>query len=232
MINYRGVSLESIAPVKIEDIRISPVQLNATNRPRPISPGSDFVRIHSGTRTVSIMFALLTMDMNTRQRQLMDINKWALSYEEAPLTLPNYQNMHLNCICTATPEPSTRQWWESKLRLVFTAYDDPFWVSNWEKSVSCGTEFFVGGDAPPLMQIRHTFSSSASNVSYSDGSRTMTFSTIPAGNMVIDLNRQTAAVGSTNIMQYYSFSSRFPKPETGTHTITGTGTIYYRERWV
>lgn len=232
MINYNGVSLESIAPVKVEDIRISPIQLNATNRPRPVSPGADFVRIHSGTRTVAIVFALLTQDILSRQAQLMEINKWALSDSEAPLTLPNYPNLYLNCICTATPEPSTRQWWESKLRLVFTAYDNPFWTSTIEKSVACGTQFFANGDAPPLMQIRHTLSSSMSNVTYSDGTNSMTFSTIPAGNLVIDMNKQTAAVGTTSIMQYYSFTSRFPKSETGTHTITGTGTVYYRERWV
>jgi hypothetical protein len=32
-------------------------------------------------------------------------------------------------------------------------------------------------------------------------------------------------------MQYYSYSSAFIQPKTGTQTITGTGTIHWAERW-
>ena len=235
MIVYRGVSLESVAPVKVEDIRISPVQLNATNRPRPVSPGSDFVRMHTGTRTVAIVFALLTRDMLTRQRQLMEINKWALSDSEASLVLPNYTSLYLDCICTNTPEPSTRQWWESKLRLVFTAYNNPFFNSIEEKSASCGsTPFFVNGDAPPLMRIEKTLGASDS-LTYSDGTNSMTFGTYtnrPTGNLVIDLNKQTADVGGTSIMQGFTFGGHFIPPKTGNMTITGNGTVKWRERWV
>lgn len=233
MIYYNGISLESVAPVKIVDILVSQIQSAVTNRPRPVQAGSDFVRMHRGTRTVAISFALLTNDMHVRQAQLSEINKWAASDAEGVLSLPNYPDRVLNCICTALPEPSTRQWWESKLRIVFTAYDNPFWTSIAEKSASCGsTAFYVGGDAPPLMRIERTLTSSASNQSYSDGTNTMTFSSIPAGSMVIDLNRQTAAVGTTSIMNNYSFSSKFIIPHAGNMTITGTGTVKWRERWI
>jgi hypothetical protein len=49
--------------------------------------------------------------------------------------------------------------------------------------------------------------------------------------MVIDLNAQTAQVGNTSIMQYYQPSGSFIIPRTGAQTITGTGTVKYRERW-
>ena len=81
------------------------------------------------------------------------------------------------------------------------------------------------------MRIERTLSSSAINQSYSDGTNTMTFSTIPAGNMVIDLNRQTATVGTTSLMVYFSNLSKFILPRVGTLTITGTGTVKYTERW-
>ena len=81
------------------------------------------------------------------------------------------------------------------------------------------------------MRIERTLGSDASNQSYALDGNTMSFSTIPAGNMVIDLDRQTAVVGTTSIMQYYNINSKFLIPRTGTQTITGTGTVKFRERW-
>ena len=232
MIVFNGIALESVAPVKIEDIRVSPIALNPIVRPRAIRFGSDFVRMGGGTRSVSITFAVLDEKAITRHESLMNITKWARNDGEYKLELPTDPNRYLMAVCTAHPEPSTRQWWESKLRLVFTCYDNPYWTSKAEKSVACGTQFTVLGDAPPLMRIERTVSgSAASNQSYSNSVQTMTFSTIPVGNMVIDLNRQTAAVGTSSIMQYYQASGSFIIPKTGTQTITGTGTVKYRERF-
>ena len=231
MIVFNGVALEQVAPVKIVDIRVSPIQMTATARQRPVTWGADFVRMGGGSRTVAIEFALLTDDRETRQNQLAAITSWARSDKPEKLMLPNRRGVYLEVICTALPEPSLRQWWESKLRLVFTTFDNPYWTSIGEKSVACGTAFVVLGDAPPLMRIERTLTSSASNQSYSNGSQTMTFSSIPSGSMVIDLNRQTAAVGTSSIMGNYSFSSSFIIPKTGTQTITGTGTVKWRERW-
>ena len=121
------------------------------------------------------------------------------------------------------------------MRLVFTTYDNPYWTSVEEKNVACGTAFVVLGDAPPLMRIERSLSSSAANRTYSNGTESMTFSTIPAGYLTVDLNRQTAeidaGVGVSSIMQYYTFASSFLIPRTGAQTITGTGTVKWRERW-
>jgi phage-related protein len=231
MILYNGVALEQVAPVKIVDILVSPIQMTATARQRPVTWGADFVRMAGGSRTVSIEFALLTDNRDARQRQLREITRWARSDAPGRLELPNHRNVYLEAICTALPSPSLRQWWESKLRIVFTTYDNPYWTSIGEKSVACGTQFAALGDAPPLMRIERALSAAASNQTYGNGSESMTFSTIPAGDMVIDLNRQTAAVGNANIMQYYAFGSAFLLPRAGIQTITGTGTVIWRERW-
>ena len=184
---------------------------------------------------MSIEFALLTDDRETRQNQLAAITRWARSDKPGRLEVPNRRGVYLEAICTALPEPSLRQWWESKLRIVFTTFDNPYWTSVGEKSVACGTAFVALGDAPPLMRIERTLSGAASNQTYSNGSESMVFSSIPAGNMVIDLNRQTAAVTSgtttSSIMGSYSFASSFIVPRTGAQTITGTGTVKWRERW-
>lgn len=231
MIFYDGVSLKSVADVKVEDIRVSPIQYEPVTRPRPVRGGSVLVRNRAGTRTVAITFALLKDDEITRQKALDAINQWAKTDKEYRLDLPGHPERYLMAVCTSKPEPSLRQWWESKLRLVFTCFENPYWNSKSEKSAACGSDFFVLGDAEPLMRIERTLSGAASNQAYASDGKTMTFSTIPAGNMIIDLNNQTAVVGNTDIMQYYNINSRFIIPKTGAMKITGTGTIKYRERF-
>ena len=231
MIVFDGISLNSIAGIKIEDVLVSQISYEPATRSRAITGGSEFIRNRAGTRTVSITFGLLDDNIISRQNALMAISQWAKTDKEYRLDLPGHPDHYLMAVCTSKPDPSLRQWWESKLRLVFTCYDNPYWNSIKEKSVACGTTFFALGDAPPIMRIENTFGSAASNQSYTMGGKTITFSTIPAGNMVIDLNRQTAVVGSTDIMQYYNVNSKFPVPRPGSITVTGTGTVKYRERW-
>ena len=231
MIIFDGVDIQSVAGVKIEDIRVSPVENLPVTRTRAISPGSVFVRNRYGTRTVAVTFALLSEDRNQRMASLMAVSEWAKTDKEYKLELPGYPNHYLMAVCTGKPEPSMRQWWEAKLRLVFTCFENPFWNDRLEKSVACGTAFRVMGDAPPLMRIDRSLSGAASNQSYGLNGNTITFSSIPAGNLVIDLNNQTAAVGNTSIMGNYNVNSRFLIPKTGIQTVTGIGTVKWRERW-
>lgn len=231
MIVFDGIDLEDIAPVKIEDIRVSPITITPQARQR-VGFGQDFIRMTGGNRTVSITFALLEDDRDERYGLLEKIKEWAKPFEECALSLPMDEERHLDCRCTGYPEPSYRQWWESKLRLVFTTFENPYWTSNDETQVQCNTPFSIGGTAPPLISITRKVASRVSNQTYTANGQSMFFEMIPAGNLVIDLNRQTAAVGGTSIMQYFGKTSRFITPVTGNITISGTGTITYRERWV
>lgn len=231
MILYDGVDIRSVANVRIEDIRVSAIQYAPVARARSIDGGSVFVRNRCGTRTVTVTFAILSEKVSVRQADLAAISAWAKSDKEYKIEIIGHDNSYLTGICTSKPDPSTRQWWESKLRLVFTCYDNPFWTSNEEKSVACGTQFTVFGDAQPLMRIVKRRTSSASNQAYSNGTNTITFSSVPSGDMVINLNQETARVDSTNLMPNYLATSRWIVPNTGTQTITGDGTVIYRERW-
>lgn len=235
MIVFDGKSIDSVANVMIEDVRVSPIEYDEVIRPRAIRGGSDFVRSRAGTRSVAVTFALLDDNKVNRQKTLMAISEWAKNDKEYRLELPGHPEHYLTAICTGKPEPSLRQWWESKLRLVFTCYDNPYWNAIAEKSASFGSQFLVMGNAPPLMRIERTVASAASNQSYTLDGKTITFSSIPVGDMVIDLNNQTAwsKNGSTitNLMQYYNMNSRFLVPRAGFLTMTGTGTIKFRERW-
>jgi hypothetical protein len=232
MIVFNDIALESVAPgIKVEDVRVSPIPLSATARQRPAGFGADFVRMTGGSRTVAITFALLETNMTTRQDTLRAITGWARSDGPGRLQLPGHIGVHLDAICTQLPEPSLRQWWESKLRITFTTMENPYWTSDLIRSAACGTEIAVSGSAPPVMRIERTLASAALDQSYSDGIRTMTFSEIPAGKLVLDLNRQTAAVDGSSIMSAYSFDSSFIYPHIGRYTIAGTGTVVWSERW-
>ena len=229
MIYFHGIALESVAPVMIEDIRISPIIQAPVARDRPLNAGQTFIRTHEGTRSVCITFAIMEQNPDTRQRYIEAVTAWALTEAPAAMQLPNHTGKLLDVLCTGLPEPSTRQWWESRLNLNFTAFD-PYFYDITEKSAACGSAFTVLGNAPPKMRITYTLSAQG-DLTYSDGTNTMAFTSVPAGDLTIDLNKQTARVGSTSIMSCLSFASRFIIPKTGAQTITGSGTVRWRERW-
>lgn len=231
MIVFNGVNIESVAPVMVEDIKVSPIRYNPVVRPRAVRFGSEFVRMGGGERTVVVTLAILESNKVVRQEHLRNLSVWAKTDGEYMLELPQDPLRFLQCVCTGKPEPSTRAWWENKLRLTFTCYENPYWTSKREKSIACGTAFYVLGDAPPLMRIENTSATGIADQRFSNGVQTMIFNTIPSGEMVIDLNRQTAEVGGASIMTYYAPSGEFIIPKVGKQTITGVGTIKFRERW-
>lgn len=231
MIVFNGVSLDSVGGILIEDIKVSPIRYNPVVRPRAVRFGSEFVRMNGGERTITITFAVLERNAVLRHETLMNLSKWARTDAEYKLELPQDTMRYLVAVCTAKPEPSVRSWWESKLKLSFTCFNNPFWTAKAEKSVACGTQFNVLGNAPPLMRIEKTNSATVYNQSFGLDSNQMGFTTVPAGDMVIDLNRQTAVVGTQSIMQYYAPSGKFLIPRTGVQAVIGNGTVVYRERW-
>lgn len=234
MIKFGGVELTNIAPVKIEDVVVSPVQLTPVARQRAVQFGADFVRMGGSTRKVTVTFALLISSLSERESIMQDIHNWAkIGNGEQTLELPQWENRHLECAVTQLPDHSYRKWWENKLRIVFTCFNNPYWTSNELIEVGCGNYFSIGGSAPPLMTIERYGVTPLTNATYSSPYGSMTFSTIPAGSFKADLNRQTASIGSTSIMQYYVPTSTWIVPQVGAYQyINGTGTVKYRERWV
>lgn len=232
-LTFGGVDIDSAASnIKLVDVAVSGIKRDALARERPIAPGAFYVRTHNGARTVTVTFALLDKTASTRQTALLALNTWALSDQPKQLYVPHFSDRYLNAVCTELPDPSYRQWWESRLRIVFTAYD-PYWYEASSHTVACGTAFTAGGNVPPRITIGNVFSSAASGVEYknSDNTQVMHFSYVPAGTLLIDLDAQTAEVGGSTIMQYYTLGSSFITPVVGTQTIQGTGTVDYRARW-
>lgn len=233
MIIFNGVDLTETLPVKIEDIVVSPIELKPVARERVIQFGAEFVRIGGGTRNVVVTFALLDIDTSEREAFMQDLRNWASIGAEYTLELPQFTNRHLECAVTMLPDHSYRKWWENKLRIQFTCFNNPFWTSNELIETPCGTSFSIGGSAQPLITIERNSVTPLTNQTYSNGIASMTFTTIPAGKLVIDLNRQTAAIGNTSIMRYYTPTSTWIVPKIGANQrINGSGVVKYRERWV
>ena len=233
MIRFNNVDLTDTMPVKIEDINVSPIQLNPVARPRPVQYGSEFVRMTGGTRRVTISFAMLEEDPDRRETYMQTLRDWATLGKECTLELPEFANKHLECAVTQLPDYSYRKWWENKLKIIFTCFNNPYWTSNDLIEVPCGVLFSISGSATPLMTIERNSVIPLTNQTYTNGTQSMTFTTIPGGNMIIDLNKQTAAIGKTSIMRYYTPTSSWITPDVGANQyINGQGTIKYRERWV
>ncbi|MBR2209890.1 MAG: hypothetical protein IJ896_00215 [Fibrobacter sp.] len=231
MIKFNGVDLQDVVPVKIEDISVPPIDVSPVANQR-VGIGQDFVRMTGGKRTITITFALLNDDKDERFEQLEAIKEWASPWEEHALVLPMFPGKHFDCRCVKCPDPSYRQWWESKLKLVFETFENPYITSDEEITTNCGTPLVIGGTAPPMVRIERRLIVRESNQTYYCNGRSMFFSAIPAGRLVIDLNKQTAAISGTSIMQYFGKTSKFIEPVNGDMTITGNGQVVYRERWV
>lgn len=230
MVIFNNVPITSFPGLMVEDIHVSPIQLQSIARERPIRFGAELERISGGVRTVTISFALLDMDKTSRSLLLMSLTRWARSAVPGKLQIVGYPDMHLMAAATDIPTPSMRQWWEDGLKVVFTAYE-PYWISDVEQTAVCGQTFMVGGSAPPLMRITRTLSSQANNQSWSDGTDTITLTQVPAGLLTIDLDKQTIDVGGTSIMDKYTIESRFILPHIGSMNISGTGNVVWQERW-
>lgn len=231
MIKFNGIDLEETIPeLKIEDIQVSPIQITPVARQR-INSGLDFIRMTEGSRTITITFAIPVDNIDERIEKLEELKAWAMLYQESQLSLPMFPGKHFDCRCTAYPVPSYRQWWENGMRLVFTTFNNPYLTSDDEIRASCGTQFSVGGTASPMMRIERRLSSMVANQTYAADGKSMFFEKIPAGSLLIDMNRQTAQVSGTSIMQYFGKTSKFIEPRTGNILISGVGTIIYRERW-
>ena len=234
MIVYRGISITDVAPVEIADIVVGTVKRNAVTSDRPIAPGVNFVRVTDNVRTVAITIADLTNDEETRLSEIDAINAWAAGDEPGRLVLPYRGGKYLNAVCTQYVEPSYRQWWETKLKLTFTAFD-PYFCDPAENTAALGTAVQFTGIAEPLVKIVTTLESSASGLSWTDGTNTLTLSgTIPAGIITVDLNRQTVKDGDGNsLSNKITLGSRFPEiKRTMTITCASGGNLVWRERYV
>lgn len=235
MVEYNGVTLESVAPVRIIDIVLSPPAVTVTAQSHALTDGARFVRCKRGERTVTITFALLTEDYAARRAQLAAITAWASSSALAPLSIITEPGGYLQAICTAYPAQSGRQFWEV-LTLTFTAYD-PRFIGCVEYTLPVLRPVIVAHNEPPLMRIEQDITTSISSPSWAlEDSKLQLSGAVGVGRLVIDFERQTITLNGQSIMNQFTIDSRFFVLKQGANTVICTGgaggTLYWRERWI
>ena len=237
MIVFNGIDLQNVAPVDITDIVVGTVKRNAVTSDRPTRPGVEFVRITDNIRTVAITLADRTNDMETRLSEIDAINAWAAGDGPGRLVLPYRGGKYIEAVCTQYIEPSYRQWWETKLKLTFTAYD-PYFCDPAEKRLDAdlgGATVKVAGSAEPLMRITQYPEVQVNSLYWTVNGKTVTISgTIPAGAYTLDLNRQTITDSNGNsFSSMITLASRFPEFSKSMTVVTGLdSTVFWRERYV
>lgn len=230
MLSFNGVDITSIAPVEILNVTIGGVKITNDTKERPDTDGSYFVRRRAQEREVTIAFTLPVDTYSTRDAYADAVIAWCKSVQPASLIIPNRSGAHLLAVCTEYPNFSERDFGE-ELEMKFTAYDAG-WISDTEKSSACGTPFTVLKTEAPTARIERTLAAQA-DVTYTlDGVKTFTLAGVSAGLLVIDLNRKTATLNGSSVLDKLPLANDIFDLPIGAHTIAGTGTVYWRERWL
>ena len=229
MIIFGNAALEDAAPVRVRDITVFMPDMRPIAADRVYPAGQEYAGMRVGARRVVIRFALDAEDMAQRAGHLRAVTQWASGMDIRPLRLPGYDGMHLMAVCTAHPDFDARAWWRDDLRLELTAFD-PYWRADAERRAAAG-DVFIGGSAPPEMRIEYR-NEQAGDCLWSDGIDEMRFSGVPPGLLVIDLNRQTALLDGTGVMDRFDPTGTFPLPRAGRFRLAGPGEIVWRERWL
>ena len=230
MLSFNGVDITSIAPVEILNVTVGGVKITNDTKERPDTDGSYFVRRRAQEREVTIAFTLPVDTYSTRDAYADAVIAWCKSTQPAALIIPNRAGAHLLAVCTKYPDFSERDFGE-ELEMTFTAYD-ACWVSDTEKTAACGSAFTVLKTEPPAAQIKRTLTVQ-SDVTYTlDGVKTFTLAGVGAGLLVIDMIKKTATLNGSSVLDKLPLANDIFDLPIGTHTIAGTGTVYWRERWL
>lgn len=231
MVIYHGVALEDVIPARILDVKVSSIKTKVTARDRAVMDGAVFVSRRGESRTVTVLFTVLERDMTLRAEHAQKLRAWATADKPAPLTVPQRAHQRLMAVCTALPDVSGRDWWE-QLSMTFTAYD-PYFVDAAQKMVPCGLPFLVEGSGPPEIFLRAALEEAITAPDWSlDGAKTLGLTgSVGPGALEIDFGSQSITLNGDSIMDRYAFGSTFFDIGPGPHTVTGTGALYWRERW-
>jgi len=232
MVRLNGIALESIAPIKRNTVFVSPPKIKTEWFDWPISNGAQYIRSRFDVREIRIDIYLAISNTEQRLHYINLINTWATYSTPQALEFPSMPGKYIMAKVSKLPGPSTREWWE-KLTLEFTA-GDPFFLDYDYLVAPCGIPFEIYGNGAASAYIQDVEATSTTDPEWElDSDKTIALDgTFAAGTFKVDLDSKKVYLDDVSQMQYVTLQSRFFELEPGIHTIAGSGTIFYKQRWL
>ncbi|MEG2621405.1 MAG: phage tail family protein [Clostridia bacterium] len=236
VLSYNGVALQNAVPgARVLDVVVQPLPISVSKLERLMMDGSNFVRKRVMQRTITIELELPLNDaVGAYAENARKLRSWAEASEEKELEVPDYPSKKIASILTGISDISINEWYKP-VKLTFTAFSEPRFVSLTESEGAVGTQFTVAGDAEVRPKITHVVSSRLSAPEWTlDSSHSIRLTgTYSSGTIVIDLEKGYVSRNGSSIMTELNQNSRFIGYLKGNHTITGPsgGAIAWRERW-
>lgn len=235
MVEFNGVSMLDVAPVKIIDIYNTSPEVLPVSQTRALQDGALFVRRTRGVRDITVTFVIMEADAAQRRAYLSALIAWAASPTLAPLKIMQEPLGYLNAICTDYPDQSSREYWEV-LQMQFTAYDPAFTaVEEYRQPITLPV--YVSRSEPPLMRIEQAISTPLSAPAWSLGAQSLSIvGDVGVGALIIDFDAETITLNGASIMSQLAIGSTFFALQQGANQITlangAGGTLCWRERWL
>lgn len=191
-----GIALSGVSPaIYVTDIAYNAPKMENTAVSLAGRPGQRIMRRGVQSSSVTISFEIHEQDTARRNAICQQAQEWATG--GGYLTTRDRPEQRLFVICDTPPVIGSALRWTDKIKMVFTAYDFPFWEDEEPQSVTIsGTggsaSLYAGGYAAPVYvtaKVVNTSSSALGNLTLTAGDTAMTLKGIalPAGKtLVID----------------------------------------------
>lgn len=233
LLAFNGVSIFDVAPIYVTKVVPSNPEIKAVMTEKTAADGSIFVRKTYGPRTVTIFFYFQTDSKTLKSEYIEKLYAWAHSTTLKELRIPERPGKYINAYCSSLPDFSAVEQ-KRGMSIQFTC-PDPYFYEDGERVAPIGTSFAIesvyGAGAA---RIEWTNPSTATSPAWVlDGATTITISgSVAAGAVVVQTNPIYATLADVSVMDQITIASRPFDLTYGAHTITGSGALVYRERWV
>jgi hypothetical protein len=98
-------------------------------------------------------------------------------------------------------------------------------------AIPCGLAFGVAGEGIASAYIQSTGSQTDPEWEL-DGGLSVALDGTFNGDLKVDLDENIVTLDCVSQMEYLTLASRFFELTPGIHTITGSGTLFYKQRWL
>lgn len=176
-----GIALSGVSPaIYVTDIAYNAPKMENTAVSLAGRPGQRIMRRSVQSSSVTISFEIHEQDTARRNAICQQAQEWAAG--GGYLTTRDRSEQRLSVICDTPPVIGSALRWTDKIKMVFTAYDFPFWEDEEPQSVtisgsSGSASLYAGGYAAPVYvtaKVVNTSNSALGSLTLTAGDTAMT----------------------------------------------------------